>query len=58
MAAKPKRFTPSPEELIGAIPVADPGNVGVSTIVGRAAKPSGSNALQQVGAQIISSNNN
>jgi len=52
MAAKAKRWNPSPEEVLGAIPTSDPGQSQVGSIVGRAQKTAGGTGLQQLGAAL------
>jgi len=52
MAAKAKRWNPTPSEVLGAIPTVDPGNAGPASITGRAYKPSGGTGLQQLGTAL------
>ena len=52
MAAKAKRWNPSPEEVLGAIPTSDPGQSQVGSIIGRAQKTAGGTGLQQLGAAL------
>jgi hypothetical protein len=52
MAARAKRWNPSPEDVLGAIPTSNPGQSQVGSIVGRAQKTAGGTDLQQLGAAL------